>query len=128
MMKKRAKGFTLMEVMVATAVLSLGSLFIYQSFFSVLRAFDYCSGYIAGANFLQEKLWEGTESIRHGGALGAETEGEFTVGARNFTWSTDLAKVNDRLYEVDVAVRWRSGKQQNEVSRSTYALYENSSD
>jgi|GEM_PF-5052525 len=125
MMKKKARGFTLLEVLAATAVLSVGTLYMYQSYFSVLRAFDYCSGYIASSNFLQEKLWEGVDSVRREGGLGSPVSGDFTAGGRQFVWNMALGKASDRVYEVTVAVDWKSGKQEIELSRTAYASYEN---
>lgn len=128
MMKKKARGFTLLEVLAATAVLSVGTLYIYQSYFSVLRAFDYCSGYIVSSNFLQEKLWEGADAVRRTGLIGSDTSGEFSSGGRRFNWSMALGRVSDRVYEVTVALDWRSGKRNMEISRTTYASYENPSE
>lgn len=123
-MKSNNKGFTLLEVMVASAVLSLGIVFIFQSFFSVLRSYDYCQRYIASSAFAHEKLWQAADSVRRDGVLPAETGGEFFRGGKRFEWNLFQEPVGDKLYKVAVLVKWVSGKQTREVERLEYAAYE----
>lgn len=123
-MKQGNKGFTLLEVMVAAAVLAMGTVLIFQSFFSVLRAYEYCSGYVASSPFAQEKLWLASESIRAGGILPAQTGGETVIDGRKFKWDISGELARDRVYKVAVRIRWRAGKREPEVTRTAYALYE----
>ena len=123
-MKSKNKGFTLLEVMVASAVLSLGIVLIFQSFFSVLRSHDYCSRYFASSAFAHEKLWQAADSVRRDGILPAETSGEFVRGDRAFGWDLAQEAAGDNLYKVTARVNWTSGKQVREIACSEYAAYE----
>ena len=49
-------GFTLVEVLVTTAVLSLGIVLIYRAFFTLLDSFGYYSNYLRVIAFADEKL------------------------------------------------------------------------
>ena len=75
------KGFTLFEVIVTTAVLSLGALFIYEAFFDSLDLFNYCSNHLRAISWADEKIWQTQDSL---GRLGPEahiqTAGEFVEG------------------------------------------------
>ena len=66
-MKK--KGFTLIEVMVTTAVLSLSMVLIYQAFFISLDSFNYCADYLDVVSWADEKLWQAQDSVTHNGTL-----------------------------------------------------------
>lgn len=123
-MKAKNKGFTLLEVMVATAVLSLGIVLIFQSYFSLLRSYDYCSRYIGSCTFAREKLWQAADSVRWTGVLPAETSGEFFHGGKRFAWNLVQDNVGDNLYKVAVRIQWTSGKQEREVERLEYVAYE----
>jgi prepilin-type N-terminal cleavage/methylation domain-containing protein len=124
-MKKRNRGFTLLEVMVAAAILALGTVLIFESLLSISTVYDYCSSYISSAAFAHEKLWEAEDSVRREGALPADTSGEFSRGGKRFNWALFLESAGvDTVYKVGVQLKWSSGKRSNEVERSGYVSYE----
>lgn len=108
--------------MIATAVLSLGSVLIFQSFFSVLRAYEYCSRYISSSSFAYEKLWEGCENVRTAGILPPETAGEFSRSERKYSWNLSLEPAGGAVYKVTVVITWPAEKRG--VERSAYVSYE----
>ena len=55
-------GFTLIEVMVAVAVLSFGLVMVYQAFFVVLDSFNYSADYLEIAGWMDEKIWQAQRS------------------------------------------------------------------
>ena len=119
------RGFTLIEVMVTTAILALGIVLIYESFFISLDSFELCSNYLNIAPWMDEKIWQAQDILNRSGNLDeVETQGEFQNKGKNFTWnlSSNLIDKDQGLYEIDLGVFWKEGKRQIRLSRNTYAL------
>jgi prepilin-type N-terminal cleavage/methylation domain-containing protein len=132
MLRTGNKGFTLLEVMVATAILALGTLLIYESFFVSLDLFDYCSNYFAVASWMDETIWKAQDSLSHFGSLAEiETNGEFANRNKNFYWNlsydiidtTQLLYKAD-LYKIDLVLFWQNGPKRRQLLRTAYAIYE----
>jgi prepilin-type N-terminal cleavage/methylation domain-containing protein len=124
--KDPQRAFTLIEVMVAVAVLSFGLVMVYQAFFIVLDTFNYGADYLEVSPWINEKIWQAQDSIMNKGAL-ADTapEGEFILQNKKFTWSlksSAISEVND-LTAFDLEVSWKEGKRAVQVSRNGYARY-----
>lgn len=121
------KGFTLVEVMVATVILALGTVFLSESFFISLDSYNYCSRYLQVLSWADEKVWEAEEALsRLGPAASFNNAGEFTEKGRNFTWylaHTPLES-DGSLYKVDFEMSWQEGARKARIQRSTYARYE----
>jgi prepilin-type N-terminal cleavage/methylation domain-containing protein len=120
------RGFTLVEVMVTTSVLSLGAMLLYQAFFLSLGAFDYCSDYLRVAPWTDEKLWQiQDELLRHGSAAGIDTHGELIDRSRNFVWDASYGSIDEKhgLYKIDLALSWHKGQKEVRLSRTAYATY-----
>ena len=127
MLRIGSKSFTLIEVMVTTAVLSLGIVLIFEAFFISLNAFDYCNNYLHVAPQMDEKIWEAENGITCFGTLtGTETRGEFASGANNLKWflSYDVIDKEQALYKIDLEVSWVQGKRKIVLSRNAYAMFE----
>jgi prepilin-type N-terminal cleavage/methylation domain-containing protein len=125
LMRGNRKGFTLLEVMVAAAVLSLGIVFIFESFLSISNTSDYCVSYITSSAFAHEKLWEAAENVRREGTLPAEVSGEFIRSGKKFDWDLLMESAGmDTVYRVSLQLQWSSGKKHHEVKRSEYVSYE----
>ena len=122
-MKK--KGFTLVEVLVTTAVLSLGIVLIYRAFFTLLDSFGYYSNYLRVAAFADEKLWQAQDALScFGPDAGAGSSGRLNIQNKDFNWRLSVGPITaESLYRIDLAVSWRQGPRTRELSRNTYALY-----
>jgi prepilin-type N-terminal cleavage/methylation domain-containing protein len=120
------RAFTLIEVMVAVAVLSFGLVLVYQAFFVVLNTFNYGANYLEVSPWMDEKIWKAQDSIMRKGLLEDNSaEGEVTLRNKKFTWSlqnSPLAGANN-LTSLKLEVFWKEGKRAVQVSRSCYAKY-----
>ena len=112
--------------MVATAVLSLGIVLVYQSFFTILRACDRCESYFSAVGFVDEKIWEACDSVRHHGSINdSEMSGELTAGGKNYTWGLWLEPGQaPELYSINALLSWKEGAGKQEIRRTAYALHE----
>jgi prepilin-type N-terminal cleavage/methylation domain-containing protein len=120
------RAFTLLEVMVTTAVLSLGTVLIHESFFITLDSYDYCSNYFNVAPWMDEKIWQVRDNIiRLGSSSQIETSGTFTIKNKDFSWnlSHSLVEGAQDLHKLDLVVFWKEGQRKVKLSRTAYAKY-----
>jgi prepilin-type N-terminal cleavage/methylation domain-containing protein len=121
------QGFSLVEVMVATAVLAFSVVMIYQAFFISLDSFNYCSDYLDVVSWADDKIWTAQDSLSRSGALSQiETQGEFVNNNKKFIWVLSQELLGDQvsLYKINLDLLWRRGKREIKLSRSAYAIYE----
>lgn len=119
-------GFTLIEAMAATAVLSLGIVLIYESFFISLDAFSYYGDYMKTVSWIDDKVWQAEENITRTGSLREmDRAGSFTINNRGFNWRLSYDPVGgmDKLYKVNVILWGERGKRPVIISRTAYAIY-----
>ena len=124
---RRSKAaFTLVEVMVATVVLALGTVFISESLFISLDAYNYYARYLSVLAWADEKVWEAQDSLtRFGSAATIPTTGKFSEKNKNFTWYLAYTPVeaDGSLYRLDFELSWQEGFRKARLQRSTYAIY-----
>ena len=114
-----------MEVMIATCVLSLGTVLIYESFFISLDSFNYYSNYLNVAPWMDEKIWQAQDNLsRLGSSSQIDTTGEFRNRNKNFRWNLSYNLISQNLYQIDFTLSWQEGSRKVNLLRSTYAMYE----
>jgi len=119
-------GFTLIEVMVTTAILSLGTVLIYEAFFISLNSYNYCSNYLNIVSLADEKIWQAQDSLsRLGSQAQVETKGKFINRNKNFTWelSYNSIEATQGLYRIDLILSWQQGPRKVKLLRTAYATY-----
>jgi prepilin-type N-terminal cleavage/methylation domain-containing protein len=116
------KGFTLVEIMVATAILSLGLVMIYQSFFISLDTADYYFRHLDAQIWLDEKLWQVQDDFRREELFNpVKTSGEFTIRDRDFNWNMDYNSIGcEELYKVNLKASWQQGRRTINLLRVAY--------
>lgn len=128
--KKSPKAFTLLEVMITTAVLALGATLIHQSFFIAADSFNYYSTLLKITPWMDEKIWQAQNELRHvGPGATIPAGGELLVNNKSINWSLAFNSLDnsldqkDSLYEVDLVASWPQGSRQAKLSRSAYAIH-----
>jgi prepilin-type N-terminal cleavage/methylation domain-containing protein len=125
MLRIGTRGFTLLEVMITAAVLSLGVVFIYEAFFISLNTYNYCTNYLGVANWMNEKIWQAQDSLTHLGTWAYDREGTLVYNNRDFKWNLTYSPVQETqdLYKIDLLISWQEGSSKKSLTRSAYALY-----
>jgi prepilin-type N-terminal cleavage/methylation domain-containing protein len=119
-------GFTLIETMVATAILAVGTLLIYEALFMSLDSFNYCRRYLYIAPRADDMLWQAQNDLACFGSVGATgPSGEFYSDSRRVEWSLLHGEIDpkSKLYRIDLSLLWKEGSKNFRLSRSGYALY-----
>ena len=127
----KKRGFTLIEVLVTTAVLSLGIVLIYRGFFTLLDSYGYYSNYLRVAAFADEKLWQAQDALScFGPGAGAGSSGRLNIQNKDFSWRFSVSPIEvgagsnpPLLYRIDLAVDWQEGPRTKELTRNGYALF-----
>lgn len=121
----KQNGFTLLETLVALAVLAIALGVIYQIFGTSLRNMQYSRDYSYAQMLAESKLSELSKGVPvKAGTWG----GDFN---NKYSWVMDVAQapatsedggdVVDK-YRVDFVVRWSAGNSQRTISLRTYRL------
>ncbi len=117
-------GFSLIEVMAATVVLSLGVVMIYGSFFTSLDAFSYYSNYLSVTPWMDERIWQAQDDLsKFGAAAQIQSAGEFQKASKVFRWGLNYSLLEDGLYRIDLDLYWQQGIRKIRLSRNAYAEY-----
>ena len=116
------RGFTLVEIMVATAVLSLGLVMIYQAFFISLDTFDYYLNHLNAQLCMDEMIWKMQDDFRQYGFFSPrQTSGKFTVGNRIFAWNMNYGLIEpEELYQINLSTYWQQGSRRIRLLRAAY--------
>lgn len=118
-------GFTLIELMIATVVLSLGVVMIYEAYFLSLYTFNYCYDYLNIVSWADEQIWQAQDDLSRLGALSQpEVSGEFRKNNKDFKWDLSYASMGGAcgLYSVDLAINWHEGAKTRRLTRTAFAL------
>lgn len=124
--KKKNKGFTLIEVMVSVAILSIGLLVIIQGFSSSLNTLRICQNNLEASLFAEEKMAElEIYSKQEKKGFGPDLSGVLPgAGNLSFEWRIGLAPETgyEGLNKVLNIVSWIEGKRKGVNSLTTFLL------
>jgi general secretion pathway protein I len=117
--KTRASGFTLLEVLVAMAILSGTLIMAYQVMSEAISAEDRSERWTAAAFLGEAFLRESTSSFPEIG----ESEGKFTGLDNSYSWKRSIkAAAHPDAREVDVTVSWGEGDRVESVMLAGIAV------
>ena len=118
----------MIEVVVATAVLSLGLIIVSQGLLMNLQGFNYSIDYLNVLLWMDWKFWQAHDNLTHYKTLLTdEVNGSFRLRNRDFRWdlSYHLVEGTDysSLYELVLRVFWKEGVKDASALRSGYVLH-----
>ena len=120
------KAFSLIEQMIAVAILSSGIVLIYGAFFTSLSAFNYSSNRLNVSSWMNEKIWETqNELICSGELIMGEYTGSFVSKNKNFDWRMSVNLIGQAresyLYRLALTVFWKEPRKNVSLSQAAYA-------
>ncbi len=119
------KGFTLIEIMVAVAILAFGITAVYRSFFVSLDVLDYYSNYLFAQGWLNDKVWDLQDRLMRSEAVTTgDKVGAFMNENKDFIWRTSVNPVDENYgaYRLDLTLSWMQGNREINVYRGAYAV------
>ena len=120
---KGVGGFTLFEVMITVAILSIGLVVIYEVLFVCLNTFSYYLNCLTVQCWMNEKIWRVEDYlVRSGGEVIGDTASEFMIGNKKIDWRMSIKPISEGdLYQLSLICSWREGSREVNVSRVAYA-------
>jgi len=138
MTRKRLKeAFTLVELMIAVAVIAVGMVFILGAFSQCLSALTTARKMVTANYLLNGKIWESDLAIKlENGSQGGEWSGVFSEPYENFNWTHKIQAVSgdfsneslpvfERLNEEIIKVSWLQGLLIKDISVVRYVRKKN---
>ena len=126
-MRKR-KSLSLIETLIAAAVLSLGVILICQGLLVTLGGYNYSLNYLNIIFWMDTKLWDAHDQLVHYRTLTTENNaGTVLIDNRKFNWnlSSNLIEGTEEmsLYELKLRVFWNEGARKVQTLKTKYALF-----
>jgi len=115
--KKKNKGLSLLELIVAVAVLSSGVLVVLQAFSTSSRAAAISKDTMKAVLIAQDTLQE-IEFKRQKNII---TEGSLKGKRDKYDWGYTIAQDPDsKLYKLDIDIAWLRAAREDKISLTTY--------
>lgn len=125
MIYKSDKAFTLVEALIAAAILSTAVIFVFKSFTTVLSSVKFSQNLNLACFLAEEKMWEIENSQSYINS-GMETgQGVKKIQEKDFKWRYALDKLDGSdLVEMDCVISWQENGREKEYSLDflTYLL------
>jgi type II secretion system protein I len=129
-------AFTLLELIVAVSIVSIGLVLILRSFILMAQAQASATNRINANKFLQEKMAEIIQlSFEEEGLDETSKEGRVKIDSRRFRWTLEISPLEiteeeqieegddeqeKRLNEVNLTIFWKEANREKEASLATY--------
>ncbi len=113
----RRNGFSLVEMLAALTIFSLGVLGTMEVFTACLRSTSASLGYTRAAHLAQGLL---EETIAEGDFTFVSDSGTFGLGYPRHSWTREIAETEELgLYQVEVEVAWTERGQEKQFTLTT---------
>ena len=114
-------GFTLIEVMVAVAILSLGTVLLFHSFFTCADASRHAFNLLNARLWIDGKIGEEKEFFLSSKVITQPQEsGDFTFNSRLYVWQKSIQPIDTGLYSMTLSLSWKEAGRQRSLSSATY--------
>ncbi len=122
------KGFTLVEVIIAVSILSLGVVFIFHILLHSLDILEYCSQLLWGSIWAQEKMWQEESLLKVKRYPKSLDSGSFTIDRTSYLWRfwSYLGSGSASLYKLNLTLYTTKGKRLGLFSKYAYLKEEES--
>ncbi|MDD5408587.1 MAG: prepilin-type N-terminal cleavage/methylation domain-containing protein [Candidatus Omnitrophica bacterium] len=121
----RNKGFTLIEIMISIAILSLGLILILQGLTQCLNILRISQNNLETSLLAEEKMAEMEIAVKQDKEMfSKDTSGESQSGNIEFNWHIRLSPdmEYEDFYEVLTTVNWTEGRRKGSSIFSTYLM------
>lgn len=121
---RTSAGFTLIELMITVAVLSMGTVMIQQGFLRSSSVLDRLSSSLKIQSWMDERIWEAKERLFYSESASLDNQGgDFTDSGRLFHWLLEVQPVSDGkdLYQIHLSVNWTDGNGAAQMARTVFA-------
>ena len=121
----RKKGFTLIELMMTTAILSFGIVAIYEALFVSIDTYGYYTRYLDTQTWVNERIWEIQSELMAARTLTeGQTSGQVLRGNKHFDWTMAVKQIDtdQQLYQVDLTLSWQEGDRKIRTVRTAYLI------
>ncbi len=118
-----ARGFTLVEVLMAVAMLALGTLLIQEGFLRSAYLYGRYANTMRASVWVNERLWQAREAVLFSEDPPAPDGGEFTSEGVPFRWAlgVEALPLAKDLYALKLTVDWSEGGRPLSLVREIYA-------
>lgn len=124
-LNSKRDGFTLLEILVAIAILGIAITIIIQLFSSNLRAIKASGDYVTASIKAEAKMREILDGIISEGIYGETTdEGYIMDIAVSEVLKERTENLHLKLLQVDLTIRWIEGTKQKSMTLSTLKMLE----
>ncbi|MFC1699424.1 prepilin-type N-terminal cleavage/methylation domain-containing protein [Candidatus Omnitrophota bacterium] len=119
------KAFSLIEQIIAVAVLSLGIMLVYEAFFTSLGAFNHATRRLDAQRWMNEKIWDTEDQLQRTGMVAiGESGGVFRDKNKDFNWLMKVSLIDQfqsrYLCRVSLEVFWQEQTRRARLARAAY--------
>lgn len=123
--KRKNRAFTLVEVMVATVVLVVGVVVIFEAFLVSLDALAVFNNRLNAQWFFDAKTWQIQNQLDSSSDsfMPLQADGVLKLGTEDYTWVSTMQLVDplQELYRVNLVLQWNQGNKNIKLKTQTMA-------
>ena len=117
MISRSNKAFTLLEVLIALAILSTAIVFIFRSFTSSLSSAKFSQDITLACFFTENKIWELEQEQKAQRELIESQQGSEKIKGKDFRWTSQTKKIGDsNLVYLEFIIYWQENLKEKEYS------------
>ncbi len=123
--QRKNKGFTLIEIMISIAILSLGLIFVLQGLTHCLSILNISRNNLEASLLAEDKMAEAEIAVKQDAdEFSKDSGGELKSGNIDFNWQIRFSpdQEYEDLDEVLTTVHWREGRRSGSSIFSTYLI------